>query len=81
MQLLEAKYRIRCEMGACKKPATHTIKLARVGLRSQIHICKDCLMELGTLINSQVVPKSIETLKPVTVKGKKSKTTIKKSES
>ncbi len=62
MQLLKAKYKIKCEMGACKNTATHTIKLARVGLKSQIHICSDCLQELSDLIASEIVPKSIETL-------------------
>ncbi len=64
MQLTEAKYKMKCEMGACNNTATHTIKLSRVGVRSQIHVCKDCLLELAQLVTSEMTPKSIETLKP-----------------
>lgn len=63
MQLTEAKYRIKCEMGACKNTATHTIKLSRVGVRSQIHVCKDCLLELAGLVDSTIMSESSDTVK------------------
>lgn len=61
MELIDAKYKIRCEMGACKNLADKTVKLSRVGVRSSIHICDSCLRELYGLIGSTLVPKSIET--------------------
>ncbi len=61
MELTDAKYKIRCEMGACKNIATKTVKLSRVGIKSSLHICDDCLKELYGLIGSTIVPKSIET--------------------
>ena len=72
MQLEKTKVKIRCEMGACKNFATHTIHLARVGIRSRIHVCEGCLKELGALIAAETAspsasappPKSFETLKP-----------------
>ena len=38
MQLTTVKHKIKCEMGTCKNNATHSIKMDRVGIRSQIHI-------------------------------------------
>ena len=72
MQLEKTKVKIRCEMGACKNFATHTIHLARVGIRSRIHVCGACLADLGALIQNETAPseplptpppKSFETLK------------------
>lgn len=63
MELVEAKCKIRCEMGACKNLATKTVKLSRVGIKSSIHVCDECLKELYTLIGGSLVPKSIETAK------------------
>ena len=67
MELIEAKYRIRCEMGACKNFACFTVKMSRVGLRSQIHICGGCIKELYSLIGEKMIPKSIETAKKRTL--------------
>lgn len=67
MELTDSKYKIRCEMGACKNMASKTVKLSRVGIRSSLHICDDCLKELYGLIGETLVPKSIET---ATKKGK-----------
>lgn len=63
MKLIKENVKIRCEMGACKNFATHSIKMDRVGIRSHIHVCDQCLSELYTLIGNEVVPKSIETAK------------------
>jgi len=74
MQLEKPKFKIRCELGACKVLSAYTIRLARVGIRSRIHVCSECLQSLGELIKKEFkkadepkkvkVPKSIETLKP-----------------
>lgn len=64
MELVKAQVKIRCEMGACKNIAAYTVKLNRVGIRSQLHICENCLCELYSAIGKTVVPKCIETVKP-----------------
>ena len=61
MELIENKCKIGCEMGACKNRATKTIKFSRVGIKSRLHVCDDCLKELYSLIGARYVPKSIET--------------------
>ena len=63
MQLVKAKHKIRCEMGVCRNNAVYSIKMDRVGIRSQIHICDKCLNELYKLIGESIVPKSVETAK------------------
>lgn len=63
MQLIKASHKIRCEMGVCRNIAAYSIKMDRVGIRSQIHICEDCLNELYKIIGESVIPKSIETAK------------------
>lgn len=63
MELCDVRYKIRCEMGACKNKATRTVKMSRVGIRSRIHVCDDCLKELYALIGTQIIPKSVETAK------------------
>lgn len=63
MQLTTVKHKIKCEMGTCKNNATHSIKMDRVWIRSQIHICDDCLHELYDIVAQVIVPKSIETAK------------------
>ncbi len=49
-------------MGACKKRAAYTIKMDRVGIKSAINVCRECLNELYVLLGSETVPKSIETV-------------------
>ena len=63
MQLIKTNHKIRCEMGACKNHATYSIKMDRVGIRSQLHVCEGCLHELYKLIGESVIPKSVETAK------------------
>lgn len=63
MQLIKANHKIRCEMGVCRNNATYSIKMDRVGIRSQIHVCECCLNELYKLIGESVIPKSVETAK------------------
>lgn len=67
MEVIECKNRIRCELGACSNLATHTVKFDRVGIRSRLHACDECLKELYSAIGATIIPKSVETAK----KGKK----------
>ena len=46
-----------------KNTAEYSIKMDRVGIRSQIHVCSDCLNELYKVIGESVIPKSVETAK------------------
>lgn len=69
MQLINTEYKIRCEMGACKNPAKKTIKMNRVGIRSRIHICENCLNELYQLVGESLASKEVENL--LAKKGKK----------
>ena len=64
MEIVETKYRLRCEMGLCKNMAKYTVNVCRSGLNSKIHICEDCTKELYSLLGDKLVPKSIETCKP-----------------
>ncbi len=50
-------------MGVCKNNAAYSIKMDRVGIRSQIHICESCLKDMYKLIGESVIPKSVETAK------------------
>lgn len=61
MELTDTKHKIRCELGACRNPAKKTIKFSRVGIKSSLHVCEDCLRELYGLIGADLIPKSIET--------------------
>lgn len=61
MELVDAKCKIKCELGACKNTATKTVKFSRVGIRSHMHVCDACLKELYNCIGTSLVPKSIET--------------------
>lgn len=49
MELIKAKYRVRCEMGVCKNPAKYTVALSRAGIKSRIHICDECRRQLSAV--------------------------------
>ena len=49
MQLEKTRIRIRCELGACRAVGEYSIRFARVGIRSRLHICGACLKELAEL--------------------------------
>lgn len=53
MKLIKNEQKIRCEMGVCHNFADYSIALDRVGIRSRIHICKDCLGELKRVIDEE----------------------------
>ena len=72
MELEKTKIKIRCEFGACKGIADYTVVLKRVGIRSRLHVCSECLKTLSGLVDKtfggktdsdKKPPKSIETLK------------------
>ena len=60
MDLIKAKYQVKCEMGGCKAVSDYTIKTARVGIRAHLHVCSRCLRELYALMAKEIVPKPIE---------------------
>lgn len=63
MDLVKTKIKIRCEMGACKNLAEYTIMPSRVGVKSRIHICKQCLLNLKKLVDTKfVVTESVDNL-------------------
>ena len=62
MKLIDTPYKIRCEMGTCKNFASKSIASERVGIKSNIHLCSDCLKSLYTLIGAILIPSSIETV-------------------
>lgn len=74
MKLIKGTRKIRCEMGACRNLADYTISMNRVGIRSSIHVCNECLKELYGLIGETIIPKSIETAVKT---SRKKETTIK----
>lgn len=53
MKLIKNNQKVRCEMGVCRNKADYSIALDRVGIRSRIHICKQCLCELRRIIDEQ----------------------------
>lgn len=71
MLIEKVKVRIRCELGACKERAAHTIRLARVGIRSRIHVCELCLKELAEVIKTVYPEKAAEVVKVETKKDDK----------
>ena len=67
MKLIDTPYKIRCEMGVCKNYAAKSVVFDRVGIKSHLHVCPDCLKALYGLIGATLIPQSIETV------GKKSR--------
>ena len=47
MEIVELKLKSRCELGVCKNRAEFAIRAKRLGVRNEIHICKDCLSALN----------------------------------
>jgi len=60
MELIKARYQIRCEMGGCRNMSQYTVKTARVGIRAHLHACAECLNKLYELMAKEFVPKPIE---------------------
>ena len=64
MKLIKSESKNKCELGACRNTANFMIKLDRMGIKSTIYACKDCLTELYRAIGAEFIPKSFETAKP-----------------
>ncbi len=64
MELIKAKTPAKCEVGACKNKASHTLKLSKSGIKSSINLCLECMKKLYGVMLAEFVPKSIETAKP-----------------
>lgn len=63
MEIIERKTGKRCEMGKCRNRAGIEVKVERMGIRSTLYICGDCAKALYEALGTQIVPKSIETLR------------------
>jgi hypothetical protein len=63
MKLQKSEEKRKCEMGNCKNKASYAIKLERMGIKSVLYVCENCLRDLYKLIGEEIVPKSIETLR------------------
>ena len=49
MEIVECRYRMKCELGACGNRAAYSVRFARTGRRSDLNVCADCLKELARL--------------------------------
>lgn len=47
MEIVECRYRMKCELGACGNRAAYSVRFARTGRRSDLNVCADCLKELA----------------------------------
>ena len=70
MELLKNKYKMRCEMGACKNFAGYSVKMSRLGPRGHLNLCAECLRELYELIGKQLTPKGIGNVLKKKLSGK-----------
>lgn len=58
MEIIPNKYKQKCELGACKNLAGYTVRFDRAGIRSRLHVCRNCLTELAKVSTATV--KAIE---------------------
>lgn len=63
MEIIDCNRNVKCDLGACRNRATHSIKPDRVGVRGYVNVCDKCLAELHSAIGAAIVPKSVETAK------------------
>ncbi len=63
MEITKVNNSIRCELGGCKRKATHAVKFDRAGIRSRLYMCDECMNELFAALGTATVPKSVETAK------------------
>lgn len=54
MEIEECKFKVRCELGACKNRAENTVKFDRVGIKSRMHICRACMQNLHDAIAQEI---------------------------
>ena len=50
MELIKNKYKIRCEMGACRNNADYALVMDRSGIHSSICMCADCAKKLKSAL-------------------------------
>ncbi|HEY8423820.1 MAG TPA: hypothetical protein VIL23_03565 [Clostridia bacterium] len=49
MEIVNLKLKSHCEIGVCKNLAEYAVRAKKLGVRNEIHICKECLAELNKL--------------------------------
>ena len=63
MEIINVDNNIRCELGGCKRRATHAVKFDRAGIGSRLYMCDECMNALYSAVGTATVPKSVETAK------------------
>ena len=58
MELIKNKYKIRCEMGACRNMADYVLVMDRSGIHSSICMCGECAEKLKEALCSEPKEKS-----------------------
>lgn len=53
MELIKNKYKIRCEMGACRNMADYVLVMDRSGIHSSICMCGECAEKLKKALCSE----------------------------
>lgn len=53
MELIKNKYKIRCEMGACRNMADYVLVMDRSGIHSSICMCAECAEKLKAALCSE----------------------------
>lgn len=53
MELIKNKYKIRCEMGACRNMADYVLVMDRSGIHSSICMCGECAEKLKEALCSE----------------------------
>ena len=53
MELIKNKYKIRCEMGACRNMADYVLVMDRSGIHSSICMCGECVEKLKEALCSE----------------------------
>ena len=54
MELIKNKYKIRCEMGACRNNADYALVMDRSGIHSSICMCAACAQKLKSALLGKV---------------------------
>lgn len=62
MELLKNKYKLKCEMGACRNNADYVLVMDRSGIHSSICMCRECAEKLKNALLKQPADKPGEEL-------------------